>query len=265
MILNKNFYPDIDERLRKFFTKSFLLHLSLTVAAILFSLMINYTIEKNRRASIKIVESSVKVDMVAMPEMTLKELKTMGLPIIGTKINDVKTVIKNTVIKDTDFLKAKKKKNFLSMMKNMAKKKVKGPKKRNIKNTKQGSLDGITRGDLKKLILQGNKISKGTSIVGNGVGASDAFSLYLGRLPTIIKPHWILPSYLIEQNLKCRIRIFLGANGQLIRTKIFETSGNAEYDKKALLAVKKASPFPELAEKFQQRGLNGDIVLGFPL
>jgi colicin import membrane protein len=265
MILKKSFYPEIDEKLRKFLTQSIAIHISILLGVITFSFIINFTIKQNRTASIKIVESSVKVDMVTMPELTLKELKTMGLPQIGTKIFDSKVIIKKTIIKDNDFLKVKKKNDFLSMMKDMAKKKVIGTKKK-IKNKKeQGSLDGVARGDLQKLILQGNKLSKGSSIFGNGAGSNDSFSLYLGRLPMIIKPHWILPTYLLEKNLKCRIRIFLGSNGQLLKLNIFETSGNTEYDKKALLAVQKAAPFPELADSFQHRAMNGDIVLGFPL
>jgi colicin import membrane protein len=266
MILNNNIYREIDERLRKFFAKSLLIHLSLLVLVILSSIIIDYTIEATRRESLQIVESSVRVDMVAMPELTIKELKSMGLPKIGHKITAEKVaqVIDKTPIKDNDFLKEKKKKNFLSMMKDIAKKKVKSKKIKKNK-TKKGTLDGIARGDLKDLILQGNKLSKGTSITGSGVGASGAFSIYLGRLPMIVKPHWVLPSYLMGKELKCRIRIFVGENGKLLRANIYESSGNEEYDKKALLAVEKAAPFPKLSEQFKARGINGDIVLGFPL
>ena len=115
------------------------------------------------------------------------------------------------------------------------------------------------------LLLQGNKLSKGTGIVGDGIAATETFALYLGKLPMIVRPHWILPSYLLDKDLKCRIRIYLSENGKLLRSNIFETSGNIEYDNKALLAVKKASPFPELAENIKKRGIDGDIVLGFPL
>jgi colicin import membrane protein len=268
MISNNIIGNEFNEKLRMFFTKSFFLHVAIILFFVLASFVINYTIEKTKRASLKIIESSVRVDMVAMPELTIKELKTMGLPQVGRKVDKTPVVVDKTPVKKNDFLKVKKKKNFLSLMKDMAKKKVntKKYKKKKTKNkTKQGQIDGIERGDLKKLLLQGNKLSQGTGIVGNGVAATDAFSLYLGRLPMIVKPHWILPSYLIDKDLKCRIRIYLGENGKLLRSNIFETSGNKEYDKKALLAVKKAAPFPELADNIKKRGIDGDIVLGFPL
>ena len=156
MISNDLIGNDYQEKLRLFFTKSVLLHIGVILFFVLSSFIINYTIEKTKRASLKVVESSVRVEMVAMPEMTLKELKTMGLPEIGGKVDKALKIIQKTPIKKNDFLKIKKKKNFLSLMKDMAKKKVNTKKYKKIKTKKQGSLEGIARGDLKKLLLQGN-------------------------------------------------------------------------------------------------------------
>lgn len=270
MILDSRVYIGIDERLRKYFAKSSMYHLGILIIFLVSTLSISFFKEKKRKENIRIVESSVRVDVVAMPEMTIKELRTMGLPKVGQEVPDtvsVKKVDPEPVGKN-DFLKTKKKKNFLSMMKNLAQKKTKNTVKKSkskTKKTEKGVLDGLDHGSLKKLILQGNKLSKGTSITGSGQGATDAFSIYLGRLPEFVKPHWTLPSYLLDKEHKCRIRIFLSPNGKLIRSEIYESSGNTEYDSRAMAAVKKASPFPQLAEEFKKRGISGDIVLGFPL
>ena len=269
MTFNNSIITNFDFKLKKYFAKSSYIHLGIFLLFIISSVSINFFNEKRKKDNIKIVESSVRVDLIAMPDMTIKELKAMGLPRIGQKIVETAVKPKEIVTKNpNDFQLAKKKKNFLSMMKTLAKKKAKAAKNiksRVKKNKKEGSLEGIDRGRLKDLILQGNKLSKGTNITGSGAGGTDAFSRYLGKLPSSVKPFWTLPSYLLGKNYTCRVRIFLSADGKLIKSELYETSGNKEYDGKAMLAVKQASPFPKLAEEFKDRGLSGDIVLGFPL
>ena len=139
--------------------------------------------------------------------------------------------------------------------------------KKNVKRADKESANstGFSQRELQQLILAGNKLSKGSSLTGGSGDSGDAFTQYISSLPDMIRPRWKLPSYLIDQNLKCRIRIFLNPTGRLLRAEIYESSGNSEYDRRALEAVKGTSPFPELAESFKSRGINGDIVLGFPL
>ena len=92
-----------------------------------------------------------------------------------------------------------------------------------------------------------------------------AFQVYASRLPDLVRPHWRLPSFLMDKNLKCRIRVWLNLNGEVTRTEVYQSSGEAEYDQRAVEAVKSTSPFPKLSEDYVKRALNGDILLGFPL
>ncbi len=115
-------------------------------------------------------------------------------------------------------------------------------------------------------MIQGNKISEGVSLTGSGASASNGeFERYVDSLPNFIRPHWRLPSYLLGKELRCRIRVYISEDGRLLRAIIHESSGEEEYDNKAIEAVKSASPFPGLGKEYAKRGVDGEILLGFPL
>ena len=92
-----------------------------------------------------------------------------------------------------------------------------------------------------------------------------AFQIYIAKLPEMIKPQWKLPSFLLSKGLKCRVRIWINNDGTLKRAEIYQSSGDQEYDHRAIQAVERAAPFPKLSEEYGNRAQNGDIVLGFPL
>lgn len=266
--------PERGPGLKFFMGHSIFLHLF--IVAIFFGLTkyLNISMEEKIKANLVLVESSVKIDVVAMPKLTVKELRNIKpIDLGGSKDSAVneppKVESKNT--SDVTFeKKGKKPLSFMERMKLLSKKQAKKEKKvKNKTKTRASNNSGIdkqARNDLKDLVLAGNKLSKGNSVVGVGAGGvSGPFVQYLQRLPDHIRPHWKLPSYLLNQNLQCRIRVYLGASGKLLKAEVFQSSGVKEYDNKALEAVKKSSPFPSLAREFRIKGTNGDIVLGFPL
>ena len=53
-------------------------------------------------------------------------------------------------------------------------------------------------GKLKRLIIEGNKISKGTSVKGRYEADVAEFDQYVLNLPNIVRPFWKLPSFLKE-------------------------------------------------------------------
>ncbi|MGZ3810032.1 MAG: TonB family protein, partial [Bacteriovorax sp.] len=155
-----------------------------------------------------------------------------------------------------------KRQNFLSKLKQIGKKKINGAGNQKAEKGLYGEKDS----DLKQLILSGNKLSKGVQIYGDGnSGDMTAFQVYAARLPDLVRPHWRLPSFLMEKKLKCRVRVWISSNGEVFRAEVYQSSGDSEYDSRAVEAVKSSSPFPRLAEEFTKRGLSGDILLGFPL
>jgi len=142
------------------------------------------------------------------------------------------------------------------------KKKYKEVKK---KGSDQGlELDSNT---LRKLVAEGNKISKGVAL--SGTGRSDQelseFQIYASTVSGEVKLHWKLPGFLLDKNLKCRIRIYLKSDGSLLRTEIFESSGEKEFDDRAVKAIELAAPFSSVPTASRSNALKGEIVLGFPL
>jgi colicin import membrane protein len=201
---------------------------------------------------IEIIKASVKVDVVAMPKMSLQELKKLSEPEPVIDPGQENSEEKNIEIKKDDVIEEVKspKKSLSNLLADYSKKE--------IKKSKPKKQEGIE--------LAGNKLSTGSLIVGDRSDSeASAFSLYVQTIPEKIKFHWRLPSYLKELNLKCRIRIYLSAQGHLLKAMIFESSGNDDYDQRAMNAIKKASPFsapdPEAAKGIATKG----IVLGFPL
>ena len=120
---------------------------------------------------------------------------------------------------------------------------------------------------LNKLILEGNKISKGSSLTGVQVTQNNygAFENYIVTLPDHVRPYWKLPSYLMDKDYKCRIQVFINAAGDLVRSSLIESSGDSEYDNKAMQAVKDSAPFPRPDASIVSRLIQGEVILGFPL
>ncbi|MCY4524093.1 MAG: cell envelope integrity protein TolA [Halobacteriovoraceae bacterium] len=202
------------------------------------------------------IKSSVRVDVVAMPDLSLQELKSVGFSNKGWKEKFAKEVDDPAVKKI--FKKAKN--NFQSMLKGISSQKVKS------KISKKSTKKKMDNKKLKKLVLKGNQLSKSNRITGEGIGdLSGKFDLYISNLPEKIKPYWKLPSHLMGQELQCRIRIFLAPNGRLLKVELLKGSGNKEYDDRALASIKTAAPFDNVPEEIRKRVLRGDIVLGFPL
>jgi colicin import membrane protein len=217
-------------------------------------------------AALEILKASVRVDVVGMPKMTIAELRSLQAeatppkadpqPSQATKAETVEAPPKP----DDIVLPAKEpKKSLGSLLADYSSKKVPTTKK----ETKG---DARGKSQLDSLILEGNRLSKGTALVGDVSDTADApFVAYVQTLPELVRAHWRLPSFLKDQNLQCRVHVWVSANGQLIRTQLRESSGNSDYDNRAILAIQQASPFPpppaEAAEKLASRG----IILGFPL
>jgi colicin import membrane protein len=90
------------------------------------------------------------------------------------------------------------------------------------------------------------------------------FSSYVQNIPQVIKPFWKLPSYLLEKNLRCRIKMFLSTEGKLLKLEIQESSGVAEFDSRAESAIRDSN-FPKPSEEVGKRLTQSGIILGFPI
>ncbi len=221
--------------------------------------------------NLKVIQSSVRVDVVGMPKFTLKELRNMET--VQTSTESVETT--NTQASDdSDIVKlqdeSKKEEikpstDFLSKIKSLSKQKkieIKKEKKSNDETKK----NTVNLNKLNDLILEGNKVSSGTAIAGKQ--AQEDLTLlerYLSKIPQYVKPHWKLPSYLKEKpDLRCRIRIFINSKGKIFKTDVIEASEEPEYDAMALAAISKTT-LPAPSGAVLESLLKGVAVLGFPL
>lgn len=259
--------------------RSFYIHLIL----VSFTLISGKVIIEQRKIlqekNMQLVEASVRVDMVSMPKYTLNELKNLSSGVEDAKKESPTQVetkkeapVKEEVVSKNDLndnspalleeAKKKKHQDFLGKLKEIGAKKVKSSG--NEKGEK--GLYGDKANGLKDLVLQGNKLSQGVAMYGSGNTAEmTAFQVYVARLPDRIRPKWRLPSFLLNKKLKCRVRVWIAMSGEVTRSEIYQSSGDGEYDQRAIEAVQAASPFPKLTEEYGRRAMNGDIVLGFPL
>lgn len=257
------------------FTKKFLISFTLHLGLIGLAAIVGKAVGTMWKTNdIEVIRSSVRVDVVGMPKFTLQELKEMEKNAVempkepeAVKAPDkvdqkVETpdVIKkdDLVIEEAAKEKEKSKASFLNTLSDYAKTKVK-------KDTKKGKVDGKSNENLKALVLEGNRLSQGTALTGDHSDeATSEFGAYVQILPGAIRPHWNLPGYLQDKDLKCRIRIYLSATGSLLKSEIIESSGNPEYDERALRAVKSTN-FPAPSEAVVKRLTQSGIILGFPL
>lgn len=278
-------YPSrafLGEKLHFYVRRSTYIHVGLLVLTLVGGKIVLTQQDKMREKNMELVQASVRVDMVAMPKYTLNELKNLSSGVEEAKKEEAtpapeakkeEPVVKEEpkaepAVDKTDssptFEEANKLKrqNFLSKLKQIGNKKINS--EGNQKAEK--GLYGEKSTNLKNLVMAGNKLNKGTAMYGDGNSADlTAFQVYAGRLPDLVRPHWRLPSFLLEKKLKCRIRVWLAINGEVKRAEVYQSSGDGEYDQRAIEAIRAASPFPALSEEFGKRGLNGDIALGFPL
>jgi colicin import membrane protein len=229
-----------------------------------------------RNNDVEIIRSAVRVDVVGMPKFTVQELKEMQKNIIPasepevaqgakveTKVKDeAPDVIKkdDLVIQEVSKKKAKKS-SFLNMISDYSSKKVEAKVE---KPQGKEAAKGIK--NLESLVVEGNRLSKGSALVGDfSEEGSSEFASYIQTLPESIRQYWKLPSFLLDKNLRCRIKIYLSATGELLKTELLESSGHQEFDARAQKAVRDAAPFPKPTDKVGVRLTNSGIILGFPL
>lgn len=264
-----NFEKQIDDKFNRFLSQAIAVHVGLVIVAIIFQKFIGLDFFKidNSNKNISIIQSSVRVDVVAMPKFTVQELKKMQVaPAPSEEVKEDAPKVKEVEAKPDELTfkkKSKKKINLKNLLSNIGKKANSKTKKKKSKKVNDYSAH---RKQLRNLILEGNKVSKGSNVVGDSLAQSNGeFATYVSGLSNFVRPYWKLPTYLIDRDLKCRIRIYIAANGKILKSEIFESSGVEEFDNKALLAVKMVKALPKPVREILPRVASGEVVLGFPL
>jgi colicin import membrane protein len=253
------------------FNKSFLVSITAHVVMIALAFLsgkILSTVFPN--TDVEIIKSSIRVDVVGMPKFTVQELKALQREPVAPKEPEVAKGPKEEVVKDTEDVikkddlvieeKGKTKTSFLNIINDASSKKV-APKAQ-----PKGAATGKSNSNINSLVLEGNRLSQGSALVGDYTDEQNsAFGGYVQALPGIIRQFWKLPSYLMEKNLRCRIKIFLTSAGTISRLEMVESSGTEEFDSRAEKAIRDAAPFPKPSDEVATRLTKSGIILGFPL
>lgn len=261
-MVTKNFDRDFNKN----FAISFVAHILFFLCALAGGELVSKVFRSN---DVEIIQSSVRVDVVGMPKFTVQELKKMQAePVVQNEPEVAKGVKEETVKETPDVIKkddiviqeeGKKKESFLNLLNDYSNKKVKA------KSQEKGAKAGAGNKNLDSLIIEGNRLSKGSALVGEYTDQQNSeFSAYVQNLPGMIRPFWKLPSYLLEKDLRCRIKIFLSPEGKLLKLELQESSGTAEFDERATNAIRSAT-FPKPSDEVGKRLTNSGIILGFPL
>lgn len=225
----------------------------------------------------QIIEEVIKVDVVGLPKLTLKELqdlkrsfeeneKQIELEANKKKLEEVKPekieIDKNQESIKNDTLVEKSNLDGLDLIKKLSNKKT---NVQPIKKFEKKGKKGIGSANLNNLILEGNKISKGNSIKGRYQADVAIFDQYALNLPNVIRPFWKIPSYLENTNLNARVIIYINSDGQVYMKKFLQKSGNDDFDNRVIKSIENAGPFPVPDDEIRDRLRSEGIILGFPL
>lgn len=245
----------------RFIVYAFALHVLVLGAGILvkdFSFNANVD---NEAKKLQIVRSAIRVDVVEMPRLTVQELKktpTTKMDENAKLDNEVAPVIEKGEAQGPE-----ESVELASLLNKLSSKQVDRPVK---KAEKKQKISSDLRKELGKIVVAGNKVSKGVSVVDDSPSENlDDLNRYAAQLPSYIRPFWKLPSYLMREELQARVRVYIDRNGSLIKADIYQSSGKSEFDQRAIKAVRSVSGFPRPDESIISRLAAGDVILGFPL
>jgi len=268
---------------KKYFVGSVFVHI-IVINLLFFQKKINHFFWEESQP--KQVSEIIKVDVVGLPKLTLKELEQLKRAIDNKEEEsspdvNVQNVAQDEVtesIKDVSELEEElpdSEKNVdslendtegagLSLIEKLSKQS--GAKfKKGAKSKRKAKKNSIGVKKLKNLLLEGNQISKGSSIKGRYQGDLAQFDQYVLALPNLIRPFWKLPTFLRDGAFQARIIIYINSEGRVIHYRFVSKSGNEEFDSRAVKSINKSQPFPLPSEEIKDRLLSEGVILGFPL
>jgi outer membrane biosynthesis protein TonB len=205
---------------------------------------------------------SVRVDIVDLPKETLEELKKMEMaPPPVVKQEQTKQIMQEPIAVE----KKSSKDSFEEIVKKTENRLAERQLEEFKKINEQRKVDS-RREEMRQILLAGNKIQAGSQLQGaERVEELTEFDRYIVEATEKVKLYWKLPTYLQQSSLRCRLQVFVNAQGSAQLIKIYESSGNPEYDSWALKSVNDAIPFKIPLEAIVPDLLRGKFILGFPL
>ena len=241
-----------------YFSLSIVLHAILIVIIFYIGAIKNFLGFKDSLEVIHI-KRAIQVDVVEMPKVSLQELKELP----SLNVPEVEKKLEPEPIKEDEPIVVEKV-NLLERLQKLAQQKVDKPKRK--KRRQEVSKEDLQRTkELKQLVMSGNKIVQGSFSFEDTTSSGEVLNSYLSLMIEKIRTQWKLPGYLMDQDLKCRVRIYLNNKGSLLKSELVESSGNQDFDQRAMSAIEKTSPFGSVPKEIQDSLSDGKILLGFPI
>ena len=207
-------------------------------------------------SSKRIIISSVKVNMVGMPQKqevstTLTEKKTLQKKTISP-------VVKSKPKKAKPKKRVKKKADPNKNRKKVSQKKESTKKEKSLKD--KASLQKKETEDPNK---QGNKLSEGEGDKGKEENERNMEQLrsYITDIIAQIRFNWNLPKHLTDKDFYAQVEVKLNERGEFLEKRLFTSSQNELFDRLVLEAVEKSSPFPPPPDSIKSLIKDG-IVFG---
>jgi len=211
-----------------------------------------------------VLATAVRVEVVAMPKLTLKELQKVEVNLASADKNLNKAAETSPPAASEDpqayqVAQKKARQDFKAMLQAEA-------QKAQDKVTKsKAAQDAQAKKVMANLALAGNILAKGNALTGESAQAEvSALNAYAGQVRDLVRAYWRLPSYLQNQNFRCVVHIFMNAQGTLLKAKVVESSQNAEFDRWALTAAQQTS-YPAPPAEAKNTIIRHGLKLVFPL
>lgn len=218
------------------------------------------------------LQSSVRVDLVALPDFTKKEMQNMtpsDTEGLGKKLEQAEKKSEQNLAEAKKAAKlALEKMNHDEMV--LKKEKDRGSKTGGKKEKMMSAIDRIkalqkieeSLGKSKKansgVLTKGNLVSKGSGITGS---QGDDYNEYADKMKAKLGQNWDLPVWLSRMKLSAQVLVYLDKYGGVFSTNFIRSSGNKAFDDYVLRTIKASQPFGAPPSEILDNG----VQLGFPL
>jgi outer membrane biosynthesis protein TonB len=274
---------------RRALTVSLGLHGSLlliTVVGPMVAAMLGVSMDYSDKFQKKEFKNAIRVDMVGLPALTLQELQNVdptqdvgkGSPTAPepTPVEEAaappppsETAMKLEAEKKAETAKAEKAKAEADAKKKAASEaqakrladlrasmRVEQRRKELANELKGEGGEGEGRAP-----LAGNILSQGYSVTGD---VADDMDVFQGHLKAHLRKTWSLPGWMLASNLSSRVLVKLAPTGMILSQSFLKKSGNEEFDRYVVQALKDAEPYPAPPPSLQRIIMEQGIEWGFP-
>lgn len=214
---------------------------------------------------------SLRVDMVDLPDMLKKDMHNVPLNQDAKEIADAlknaekeAKKIKPVEIPDQPKEKADPDELVLKPKKASDTDKLKNLKSALDRIKALSKIESESKSEkATKVIIKGNKISKGTSLSGDAKEAAQAS--YYDDLRAKLQENWALPVWIARQNFSAQVQVFIDPYGRVRSFRFMKTSGNDQFDSAIKKTLEDSQPFPRPPDDIASSLLVDGILVGFPL